>query len=205
MNMLKKINKGFILTIIVLTALIIYLVNVEIQRKDDKPAIKQACENYIEIISKYAVLPEEYQVVNKKLAKEDTEKYEKEFSDKLNEVMVENEKARELQKNSIKYYWGETRNATSVLTKFDKKINKFKSFEFDGDQVTVIFASETNKKIKYAYEDSEEQIKDESFKSHYDESITLKKENNTWKVIYADLELRSEYENKNTSDNMIEM
>lgn len=205
MNMLKKINKGFVLTVIVLIALIIYLVNIEIQRKDDKPAIKQTCENYIEIICKYAVLPEEYQVVNKKLTKEDTEKYEKEFSDKLNEVMVENEKARELQKNSIKYYWGETRNATSVLTKFDKKINKFKSFEFDGDQVTVIFASETNKKIKYVYEDSEEQIKDENFKSHYDESITLKKENNTWKVIYADLELRSEYENKNTSDNMIEM
>ena len=205
MNMLKKINKGFILTVIVLAALIIYLVNVEIQRKDDKPAIKQTCENYIEIISKYATLPEEYQVVNKKLAKEDTEKYEKEFSVKLNEVMVENEKARELQKNSIKYYWGETKNATSVLTKFDKKINKFKSFEFDGDQVTVTFTSETNKKIKYVYEDSEEQIKDENFKSHYDESITLKKENNTWKVIYADLELRSEYENKNTSDNMIEM
>ena len=197
MKMFKKINKGFILTAIVLTALIIYLVNVEIQRKDDKPAIKQACENYIEIICKYAVLPEEYQVINKKISKEDTEKYEKEFSNKLNEAMVENETAKEIQKNSIKYYWEETRNATSVLTKLDKKITKFKGFEFDGDQVTVTFTSETNKKIKYAYEDSEEQIKDENFKSHYDESITLKKEENKWKVIYADIELESEYERNN--------
>ena len=75
------------------------------QRPKPEIITSESLQKSIEIISKYATLPEEYQVVNKKLAKEDTEKYEKEFSDKLNEVMVENEKARELQKNSIKYYW----------------------------------------------------------------------------------------------------
>ena len=200
MKFLKKINKGLILTVIVLVALTIYLVNIEIQRKNDKPAIEQACKDYIEIVNKYATLPEENQKINEKISKEEREKYEKELKEKLDEKMIENEKAKELQLELIESSWeGETQEA-SILTKFDKKITKFKSFAFDGDQVTVKFTSTTNEEIKYLkdaeynfetekYEGTEELTKEESFKSSYDEVITLKKENNKWKVVYADLQL----------------
>lgn len=67
MKLLKKINKGLVLTVIVLLALIIYIVTVEISRNKEKPNIEAACKNYIETINKYAVLPEDAQ----KLYKED--------------------------------------------------------------------------------------------------------------------------------------
>ena len=47
MKVLKKINKGLILTIIVLAALLIYISGVEKQRNADKPDIRKACEDFI--------------------------------------------------------------------------------------------------------------------------------------------------------------
>ena len=44
MKFLKKINKGLLLTIIVVAILIIYLTNLEKQRESDKTDIKNACE-----------------------------------------------------------------------------------------------------------------------------------------------------------------
>lgn len=200
MKFLKKINKGLILTVIVLAALIIYLVNVEIQRKADKPEIEQACKDYIEIVNKYATLPEESQKVGEKISKEEKEKYEKELKEKLDEKMIENETAKELQVELIESTWEDEPQEASVLTKLDKKITKFKSFAFDGDQVTVKFTSTTNRNIKYLkdaeynvetekYEGTEELTKEVGFNSSYDEVITLKKEENKWKVVYADLQL----------------
>ena len=63
---MKKINKGLILAIIVLLALTIYLVNVENQRKADKPDIKAVCEEFIALTDKYSVLPEEMQNLGEK-------------------------------------------------------------------------------------------------------------------------------------------
>ena len=61
MKLLKKINKGLVLTVIVLVALIIYIVTVEISRNNEKPNIETACKNYIETINKYSVYPEKLQ------------------------------------------------------------------------------------------------------------------------------------------------
>ena len=69
MRILKKINKGLILTIIVLVVLIIYLTNVEKQRGADKPAIQKACEEYIALTDKYVVLPEEMQTFTGEISK----------------------------------------------------------------------------------------------------------------------------------------
>lgn len=61
MKILRKINKGLILTIIVLLVLIIYLVNLEVKRNAEKPKIEQVCNEYIELMNKYASMPKDYQ------------------------------------------------------------------------------------------------------------------------------------------------
>lgn len=48
MKALKKINKGLILTILVLIVLILYFNDLEKQRDKDKPDIKKTCEDFIE-------------------------------------------------------------------------------------------------------------------------------------------------------------
>ena len=61
MKVLKKINKGLILTIIVVVVLVIYLIGVEKQRDSDKTEIKNTCQEFLGFIDRYTVLPEENQ------------------------------------------------------------------------------------------------------------------------------------------------
>jgi len=61
MKFLSKINKGLVLTIIVLIILSIYLANIEIKRKSAKPEIEKVVKEYIALTNEYAVLPEEMQ------------------------------------------------------------------------------------------------------------------------------------------------
>ena len=61
MKFLKKINKGCILTLIVLVGLICYIVNLEVGRNKEKGAIQEACINYLTFENKYTLLPSEYQ------------------------------------------------------------------------------------------------------------------------------------------------
>ena len=76
MKFLKKINKGLVLTIIVILALVVYLVEVERQREDDKTEIRGACEEFIDVTDKYLVLPEEMQTLTGEISEEAEKAYE---------------------------------------------------------------------------------------------------------------------------------
>ena len=52
MKILRKINKGLILTIIVLIALVLYFNNLEKQREAEKTDIKATCEEFIKLTFK---------------------------------------------------------------------------------------------------------------------------------------------------------
>lgn len=203
MKYLKKMNKGVVLTIIVLLILVIYLITLETSRNKEKPKIEEICKEYIELINKYAIAPENSQKLYKtdNISKEETEKIknltrneinkqllelEKEFDTK----MIDNDLAKEMQINRLREYLENSNNPfESVITNFNKEITKIKKFEFDEDQVTVTFTSKVEEETKYLQE-SEEGTKELSKKgnfNHSDETITLQKIDGTWKIVYADL------------------
>ena len=203
MRILKKINKGVVLTCIVLIILIIYLFNVEIKRNNDKPEIERACVDYIEIINKYAVTPESAsKVYTIEGLSEEEQKVKRdvldlaikgnmsEFELKLKEKMIDNELAIRMQKDRIENFVQNNSNVfNSTLTKFDKEITKVKKFSFDDNQVIVTLNTKTETETKYL--DSLDENKEVSKKNDQisEESITLQKINGTWKVVYADLDL----------------
>ena len=107
MKILKKINKGLILTIIVLVALITYLTNVEKQRESDKQDIRKVCEEYIALTDKYVVLPEDMQTFTGKISKENEERLKKQLREELEKQMINNEEAIEIQNG---YLFDELKN-----------------------------------------------------------------------------------------------
>ena len=198
MKLLKKINKGFILTIIVIVVLVIYLVSVEAKRSTEKPHIEQAAKEYIEFVDKYAVMPEEYQKIQTKIKNEDeaneiNEKFQKaieeqlsRFEDELKIKMVDNKTARDQQKNILEMLINSSNDPKqNIVAKYDREIKKIKKYVFDEDQVTVTFDSNIEIETKYI-ENGKERTKKNTQKAE-DESITLKYENGAWKVVYADL------------------
>lgn len=204
MKFLKKINKGLVLTILVLLILIIYLINVEVTRNKEKPEIEKICKEYIDIIDEYVKMPEGADKLytaeeRSQKAKEIEENLTKVYDKKkegvradLEKVMVSNKSAVDIQQNVVYGYLDSLKNSTnSVITSFNKEIVKVKKYKFDGDQVIVTFSSAGDYDEDYlSLDENTFQYKKETKRENFEmpeESITLKKENGKWKVAYADL------------------
>lgn len=186
MKIWKKINKGFLLTLIVLLALIIYLVGVEEQRKEDKTNIQKATEEFIEFTDKYTVLPEEMQTLTEKISKEKVEKYETEMKTKLEDLMISNEEAVKIQNQILVSNLENGYSQGEIKSKQERKITKITSYEFDGDQVTVTFNSKLETNTKYLNEEKEEQERKKSL-DIIGEEVVLQKVDGEWKIVYSNL------------------
>ena len=188
MKYLKKINKGLILTIIVVLALIIYLVGVEKQREADKVEIKNVCEKFVDITNKYLVLPEKIQTLTGDVSEEAEKLYEQETENELKNIMVDNSEAVKIQHqfliNALKRGYTET---NEVRTKYERNITKIASYEFEGNTVTVTFNSKVETESKYLNYLNQEQTRVVSF-SPANEEIMLQKNDGEWKVTYANLQ-----------------
>ena len=99
MKVLKKINKGLILTILVLIVLVIYFSNLEKQRASDKTDIKKACESFIELTDKYSVLPEELQTLKGEVPEDKVKEYTNQMKKDLTEIMIDNQESVNIQPN----------------------------------------------------------------------------------------------------------
>jgi len=196
MKFLRKINKGLILTIIVLIVLIVYLINVEAKRNSEKPNIEIAVKEYINLINKYAVMPEEYQKVygyslivdEKKQNEIDNAKEEqlKKFENELKQYSINNENVLNIQIEMLRRLIDNKNDfINNVITKYDKKITKINKYAFDDDQVIVSFNSEVETEVKYL-EGMEEKAKLDEQECN-NESITLKFVDGKWQIVYADL------------------
>lgn len=189
MRILKKINKGLILTIIVLVVLIIYLTNVEKQRGADKPAIQKACEEYIALTDKYVVLPEDMRTFTGKISKENEEKLKKELREELEKQMIKNDEAIEIQ---YEYLLDELKNGyrteNEVRTKNKRTITKISNYEFDGDQVTVTLKTSVESTYKYIEEDTGTEKERQNTTTSTNDEIILQKVDGQWKVVYSNMQ-----------------
>ena len=194
MRILKKFNKGAILTIIVLVALVIYLVGVENQRKEDKQIIKQKCEEIVGVIDECMVYPENMQKLGEEISKEDQAKYEEQVKEKLAEKMIDNEEAVEIQSKILISNLNYQNDENEIRTKYKRNIDRILGYQFEGDQVTVTFLStiQVEKKYKDALT-GEEQTSSQSFSTSSDE-IVLQKIDGNWKIVYTNLQY-NEYGN----------
>ena len=187
MKNLRKINKGFILTLIVLIGLIVYLVGVEKQREAEKVNIIDTMERFIEVTDKYSVYPENINNLSKRVTAEESDKYIEEMKEELKKVMIPNEEVVKLQAQSIENVLKMVNQEREIKTETKRKIMKISDYEFDGDQVTVEFESVVEITRKYLDEEGKEQTRQDKLISNYDE-IILQKIEDEWKVVYSNLE-----------------
>lgn len=200
MKYLKKINKGFALTVIVLLILVIYIISIEVSRNADKADIEAAVKDYIELANRCAVLSEEDQKLYDVLSLNEEQKKQIEDNNKVNiaeqalkfelgakEKIIDNSLVVKMQKERYEEFLESDNEPTkSFVTKFNKEVTKIKKFVFDADQVTVTFSSKVSKESKYL--EGEEEISKKGDFSSPEETMTLQKVNGTWKVVYADLQ-----------------
>ena len=184
MKIWKKINKGLILTIIVVVILIIYLEQVERQREIDKTTIKTACNEYIKMVDSLIILPEDLQGYSQNLTQEDENKLKENINNELKKVMIDNQDAIDIQSQFI-YETLKQANENKITTKCNKTIEKITKYEFDGDQVIVNFSSNLNTSYKQMNLETNTEEEKENIQSIYGEEITLQKIDGLWKIVYS--------------------
>lgn len=184
MKIWRKINKGLILTIIVVVILIIYLEQVERQREIDKTAIKTACNEYIKMVDSLIILPEDLQGYSQNLTQEDENKLKENINNELKKVMIDNQDAIDIQSQFI-YETLKQANENKITTKCNKTIEKITKYEFDGDQVIVNFSSNLNTTYKQMNLETNIEEEKENIQSIYGEEITLQKIDGLWKIVYS--------------------
>ena len=186
MKFLKKINKGLILTVIVLVVLILYFNNLEKQRDKDKPDIKKACEDFIELTDKYSVLPVELQTLQDNIPEEKVDDYIKQMKKDLADVMIDNQESINIQQKILEENLKNGYNVLEVRTNLSRKIQKVSSYQFENNQVTVSLKDNVEKTIKTS-DGLEEYDKNNEFEASEDE-IVLQKVDGKWKIVYANLQ-----------------
>ena len=208
MKKLRKINLGLVLTLIVVIAVVIYSIGVETSRNKDKGEIKTATEEFVKEVSNNLMLEENDQNLNNSLTDEKLDKYEEKIKDKLKNCMINNESAIDIQSKVIKHELEAQLSTENYKNKIDQEIIKISSYVFDGDQVTITFDRKVKESIKYFDIDTSvlnraevnltsDVIKTKSIDyTTNGESVTLKKIDGKWKVVYSNLQL-----NQNVSVN----
>ena len=185
MKVLKKINKGLILTILVLIVLVIYFSNLEKQRASDKTDIKKACESFIELTDKYSVLPEELQTLKGEVPEDKVKEYTNQMKKDLTEIMIDNQESVNIQQKILEESLRNGYSEGQVRTNWSRKIQKISSYQFEKNQVTVSLKDNIEETIKTS-DGIEEYNKNNEFEASKDE-IVLQKVNGKWKVVYANL------------------
>lgn len=197
MKVLKKINKGLILTIIVLAALLIYISGVEKQRNADKPDIRKACEDFILLTDKYVVLPDDMQ--KSEVSEEKVNEYVNQMKSDVEKVMISNTEAVKIQKQVIENNLRDSYNALDVRSKVSRKIKKINGYEFDGNQVTVKLKDQVEIVTK-VFDEIDSTKETETFDASNDE-IILQKIDGKWKIVYSNLQFDGS--NRYYSDDII--
>ena len=197
MKVLKKINKGLILTIIVLAALLIYISSIEKQRNSDKPDIRKACEDFILLTDKYVVLPEDMQ--KSEVSEEKVNEYVNQMKNDVEKVMISNTEALKIQEQVIENNLRDSYNALDVRSKVSRKIKKINGYEFDGNQVTVKLKDQVEIVTK-VFDEIDSTKETETFDASNDE-IILQKIDGQWKIVYSNLQFDGS--NRYYSDDII--
>lgn len=174
MRSLRKINKGLIATIIVVCILTIYLVSVEMDRKQQKGKIESVCKEYLHAYDTIMAIPEQ--------EREDLDKYVEKAKNTIKPYLLDKKEVVDLQMKWLTDSLKQEKENEQFIKTQTNELTKISKYQFDNDQVRVILETKLTKEV----ENSQGEVHHNTSNSLNDE-IILKKEGDTWKVVYASL------------------
>lgn len=87
-TVLRKVNRGIVLGIILLIGLVIFLVIDDQNFQKQQPEIQRMVEQYLQDVSEISIFPEQYQKIGEEVPAEAVEEKKKEIEDILNQYWV---------------------------------------------------------------------------------------------------------------------
>lgn len=185
-KLLKKANRGILLTVFVLIAVSIYLITSAFMQAAEKPQIEKICRDYTAAEISYMMLPERWRTGEEPMPQEEIEAYKVKMQAEIEPWYIDNQRIRDLALNRLDAAIDDQTAGMSKIIECTKEIARFESFSFSGNEVTVVFKSRTAvDRSKSEYEEGGRIVEETS------DTIMLQKEDGKWKLVYASLWLPS--------------
>jgi len=182
-KILRKLNRGAIVTTVVLLAVVIYLVALNITQQKDKEDIMTACEAFLQADADWRVLPVDYKNGETRLPEDQFNQFLADMKADKAKYYISNQAALE---NDLVYLNGtlNTQNEGMVplITSFENRIIKFSNISFNGNSVSVTIDTQVAVESLNLAAGDTAPVR-QSLRSS--DTITLQKEDGAWKVVYA--------------------
>lgn len=182
MKVLSRINRGVILTAVVLTAVITYLFVLSTIRSTDRPAIRELCAGYIQAAIQYTLLPERFRTDPASMTATVKEQYLLEMETALGPFYIKDEQIRKFNLDNQKSRLASQMRGVGVVFDYQKTIQKYQSFAYNKDLVTVTVITHTvydGPVMKNRSLGRQKAIGETS------DTLVLKKEGGEWHIVYA--------------------
>ncbi len=177
MKGIRKINRGFVLFLVVLAVLTAYLVILNMSQSSQKTKIKEVCMQATDIFSQCITIPEELYMYSDTYSDEAFDKYKEECYDHFAPMCADSSTVNSIVKYALDI---QSENGT-YITKFGNAHIQEIDYSFKGNTVSVSIYTDLNYKTAYAgMADSGTLIAYPNF------TFELKKEDGEWKLLAFD-------------------
>lgn len=184
MKVLKKFNRGVIITVIAVIGVSSYLVGLGITQHAEIPAIKQVVESYINTYVGYNMLPAEYRTATPNMPQATMDSYVAKMETDIKSYFAAGDNSYKFMTDTLKSDLQSQTSDTTVVYSYTKDISKYTAFTFDKSTVTVTL--DTNS----SYDGPDKSNSGTgSFKGNAvtTDTVVLKKVDGVWKVVYSDI------------------
>ena len=183
MKVWTKINRGALLTAIVLIGVIIYLAALSAARRAELPQIQALAADYITAEAKYALLPAQYRAEQPQMGEAARKQYLADMAGTLGAFYVQDEKIRQFNLNRLQQNLESQMRGEGMIYDYQKTIQKTDSVVYEKDLVKVIMTVNTvyDGPVSGANAGASRQ----KVVQGTQDTVVLQKEDGVWRVVYA--------------------
>lgn len=187
-KIIRKTNRGIIVTSLVILLVVCYLVVLSINQKQALPDIKNACQTYVEADAAWRILPENF--IDGQTAPTDSEvkKYADSLEPEISPYYTDNQSIRENAVGSVYLNLKLQIMTGRIYTSYVNNNIKFGAVTFRDNTATVDFTTQTVTEYMDIASGSTEPVRESAESTN---QITLQKEDGKWKIIYASLSVQN--------------
>jgi len=124
----KKINRGVIIAVIAIISVSIYLIGIGIIQNNEKPAIQNVVESYINTYVSYNMLPEKYRIANPNIPQAELDSYISKMESDIKSYFIVNDDSYKFMVNTLKSDLEIQKTETTVVYSYKKTISKYTAF-----------------------------------------------------------------------------
>jgi hypothetical protein len=185
MKFLAKLNRGAVLSIAVLLAVVIYLIALQLSHNAARPEIESICRNYIKTSVDYTMLPQKYRVDKPSIPQSELDSYIAKMGNDIKAYYPDNEQMYKYVINTFKTSLQNQAKGNGTVFSYTKDVSYFKKLAFDGNSVTVTIV--TNSSFDGPANSGTGAART-AVSTQTTDTITLQKTGDKWYVVYANLQ-----------------